>query len=482
MTKNFIKPDRNYIDFLKELRNWICSKDNNKDQLRFIIKKYNINERTVLHRVIFYLYNDPHIIWYFNKYMNNLYNQIDVVDILYSLTQIMVYKKTNRSNFLTYVKSTENKDTKRIAILEQLKEIPKSEHSFYYDILYKNIKSQETDNPIEDIDSRKLSEHVEFMRSRQLPEKIVDFCKSIKESIPNKESCKSCNLFGRKSVILDTNINEPGEVDIAFVALNPGTDEPIFDKPLVGVSGRMFREHMYFLPIDTTWMITNIMLCSTAGQTDIGKTTKEVLQVATHCKDNLQHILGAFPAKIYVPIGGPAMEVFGLTGSIKNNSGETFESQGCKIIPIVHPSGAKRGGDLRVAYDKGWETIYKEAKLLKATPREPAKKKEKKDKIKNVSTEEEHSDTMSLLNIETLGNNKVLLVLIDTKDGSKHLIVKDIETSIFVKNDSWKECMMIDSPEIEIKINEYQRQQLLKSLNDSMTFSRKKLENVVLHK
>jgi uracil-DNA glycosylase family 4 len=487
MEKNFEKPNNTYIDFLKELRNWLCYRENDKDHLRHIIKKYKINENTVIHRAIFYLYKTPRLLWYFNEYMNNLYAGYDIVDTMYNIAQLMKYYQIDKSNNLTYIKSSDYKDTNRTSIIKQITDmnVPSGEFDFFYSLLYKPLTNDTSEEV--NTDQEAIIEHIDYMRRRVLPDDIVEFCNGIKANIQQRELCQSCKLFGRKSVVLDTNIDTPGPVDIAFVALNPGTDEPIFDKPLVGLSGTMFRENMYRMPIGTTWVITNIMLCSTSGQSDIGKTVKEVLSVAEHCKEHLQQILTAFPAKIYVPIGGPVMEVFGISGSITNNSGEVFESQGIKVLPIVHPSGARRGGNFKIAYDMGWKTIHNELKKIKEQsdkPKQQSKKKERKTKttIKNTTSEEEVcSDTMSLLNIETIGNNKILMVLIDTKDGSKHYVVKNIEVPIYVKEESWRECQMLDEPKTIINLNEYERRKLLNTLNDSMNFSKKKLENVVIH-
>ena len=46
-------------------------------------------------------------------------------------------------------------------------------------------------------------------------------------------------------VVLDTNAEEFGEVDLMFIALNPGADEVIYNKPLVGKAGIKQREKMF---------------------------------------------------------------------------------------------------------------------------------------------------------------------------------------------------------------------------------------------
>ena len=105
---------------------------------------------------------------------------------------------------------------------------------------------------------------------------------SIKDSFSN---CSSCDLFDAPSCILDTNCKRDlSQVDVVFIAENPGKDEVKKEIPLVGKAGQMFRKYFKKYGIDKMkYLLTNTVLCQTLlpdGKT--GNPTSEVIEL---CKE-----------------------------------------------------------------------------------------------------------------------------------------------------------------------------------------------------
>jgi len=64
---------------------------------------------------------------------------------------------------------------------------------------------------------------------------------SIKNSFSN---CSVCDLLDASSCILETNCKtDLTKVDVVFVAENPGKDEVLKERPLVGKAGKTFRKY-----------------------------------------------------------------------------------------------------------------------------------------------------------------------------------------------------------------------------------------------
>ena len=70
-TQNVKKKKIDYLGSLKSITKWITNQNRKDDQLVEMIEKYQI-KNTVVKRILSYNYGFPHIIKYFNTYMNNL--------------------------------------------------------------------------------------------------------------------------------------------------------------------------------------------------------------------------------------------------------------------------------------------------------------------------------------------------------------------------------------------------------------------------
>jgi len=227
-----------------------------------------------------------------------------------------------------------------------------SEMNYFYDLVTlnaitfqdieeidKHINSGKTTFKLEEVSSATISSKINsevLDIYRELPPGIKTFCEQAKEFILSREECKGCELFGKPTVIMDTNVLDAEEVDIAFIGLNPGTEEVEIGKPFVGKAGKILREQMALLPNNIKWVIYNVILCHTRNESEI----KQPDDVKARCRPLVEIIMQTFPAKVYVPMGAKAFDWFGLKGTVGSLAGKVFTNNNITIVPIIHPSSA----------------------------------------------------------------------------------------------------------------------------------------------
>ena len=350
MKSNIIKKKPlNYINGLKAITTWLFNNKRKKEDIENIIDLYGI-DNSFIKRFFLYTYNSPHLTYYINKYLNHLYNfnKFDTVDLLFSLAYLLDVNRLSRKNIpekLLYLKNTELADKNKQKIKEILydyfdklfdKTYDDSELNYFYDLVNLNVITYQDIEQIDkhlngDKSSFKLETSSQITQKitnsqtldiyRELSDDIKNFCNQAKQFILSRDECKKCELFGKPTVILDTNMETGGEVDIAFIGLNPGTEEVEIGKPFVGKSGKILRERMSLLPSDVKWIIYNVILCHTKNENEI----KNPEDVKTRCKDLVNAIAQTFPAKIHVPLGAKAFDWFGLKGTVGSLSGKIFK-------------------------------------------------------------------------------------------------------------------------------------------------------------
>jgi len=152
-------------------------------------------------------------------------------------------------------------------------------------------------------------------------------------------NCKNCRLLESESCILETNTGKNlNETEILFIAENPGKDEVIEGRPLVGKSGKEFRTHFdkYFKD-DFKWTISNCVLCLTLKPNgNTGNPTKEDIE---NCKPNIFKLVKTCNPKIIFLMGSTPMSLFGIAKSgIITKSYQYYEWNNRKIYLVPHPS------------------------------------------------------------------------------------------------------------------------------------------------
>lgn len=168
---------------------------------------------------------------------------------------------------------------------------------------------------------------------------VQNYIQDVQTKKKTSSICQGCPLFGSPMVILDTNMEDFGPVDIVFLGLNPGKDEVKQGLPFVGKAGRLLREQIASLPPGTTYLITNLILCHTNDESKIPSPSK----VIKNCQSMRDDILYRFPAKFYVPLGGKAIKSMGVNDSVIQASGNLYDNPSyINVFPIMHPSAVYR--------------------------------------------------------------------------------------------------------------------------------------------
>lgn len=185
---------------------------------------------------------------------------------------------------------------------------------------------------------------------------VTDFIDLVKKTVSSREACQNCPLFGSPVVVLDTNRNDIGPVDVAFLGINPGKREVDLDTPFVGPAGQQLRKRIKNLPKDTTWLMTNFILCHTVNESKIPNPDV----VIKNCLPLVRGIIKRFTPRLYVPLGVKAMNTCGISGSITKISGQLYHRN---IIPLIHPSALLRPypkgeNNVRV-FDNGFQNIIR---------------------------------------------------------------------------------------------------------------------------
>lgn len=514
--KKLKKPS--FIDFLKAFTKYLTNKNRNTDQIIQLIEKHKVDKSFLFNRLISYNYNKPHIIFYINKYLNNKFEfyYYDIYEYLLNVTFIM---DQNNQQKLFFLKSQDFKDPNKYKVKKLLKDyyltvkrkyLNDDELNYLYSLFCQKIITPEEIEDLnkllngpesklnldldvlnsysEDEENKKetINEYIEYCRTRTLPEPIVEFCESLKSQKPNRKNCQKCPLFDRDMVVLDTNREDLGPVDLMFIALNPGRDERLYNKPLTGNAGKLHREKMFQLDKNVTWLITNVMLCSTNNQKDIGKNDKQILNVCQNCREFLDHIIKNFPAKVYIPIGKQAMQVFNVNGSVTQNSGKPIKNSNSTVtIPMIHPSAVLQSRNINTPiYNNTWEVIFQIASKLgkKNKPSTQDMHQEiKSEQVKEIPQEIPNQynlapgkminfvdETLTYFDSVNLDDEKILNIYID-QEGEKRYKLEDFSVPVYIKNCNLQNrTMLSDQFDYVTYINGKTRYRLAKTLKDNL--------------
>lgn len=393
-----------------------------------------------LSRLMSLFTSKPKICYYINSTMNNLfiYNKLEPEDVMFTLRKIVQVKRITKKSDLFIAKRFYDTDVDRITEALKILNVNDSNHAVrrLVDLMKNNVISldislkselkkdvkpsnDETDSRIQVLSSMDISNS----------DQVKELCENIKSFISRRTICKSCPLYGSTPVVLETNLKEPGEVDVALIGINPGEEEAKLDRPFIGKAGKLLREKFDKLILskhkNIKFLITNVILCSTSNESKIPNVSK----VISNCRYFLNTILDYFPAKYIVLFGDKACLSFGLSpqgGMVKNNARLINN-----VIISVHPSAALRNSKYAELID---DTFKKLAELL--------------DKTKTVETEkslEESSipENAMLLDIKRIGED--IIWIFSDSSGKKYYKKEPVKLKGYIKTGSYMDCDLIES-------------------------------------
>lgn len=156
------------------------------------------------------------------------------------------------------------------------------------------------------------------------------------------KSCNRCELHTtrKKAVVGVGDIKS----NIVLVGECPGPDEDKAGVPFVGRAGKLLREMLAELTVDTDKLyITNIVKCfpKTASNPSLNPTEDNI----SCCQNYIKEQINLIKPKLIVTLGSIATKYFlgKNCGGITKISGKLKQIGEIKILPVLHPSYILRG-------------------------------------------------------------------------------------------------------------------------------------------
>jgi uracil-DNA glycosylase family 4 len=167
--------------------------------------------------------------------------------------------------------------------------------------------------------------------------------------------CSSCDLLGEKSCILESNCEYFDQVQVIFIAENPGKDEVDTERPLIGKSGQVFRKYFRSNKLENLkYILTNVVLCQTLDE-ERKNTINPEDEVVERCKENCFKIIEQCKnIKLIVLMGmtpAKAFQILPKDAHITSFRGKMFKWRDHDIFLTVHPSFVMRNRAYEEKFD-----------------------------------------------------------------------------------------------------------------------------------
>ncbi|MEM4385967.1 MAG: uracil-DNA glycosylase family protein [Candidatus Anstonellales archaeon] len=411
----------------------------------------NISEdefkRIYVKRLYTLLTTTPRACKYINTYMNdfNVINIGDIRDFVYTLN-ILINKYGIKKGDLFFGSMKKYNDD----MLNMISIYGYRESRYLKELMDNGLIKTNDDSKA---DTREIKPFISSLDIRN-SEKINELCKHIAEK--SRIRCEKCPMFGKSErVILETNLDEAGPVDFAFIGINPGKEEALMNRPFIGRSGKLMRSYLDKIldkHRDMSYLITNVILCSTDNESKI----PNVKKVISLCKSNLDDILKYFKPKYMVLFGDIVVSAIlpNLKGRITSLNSRVIDN---KIIS-VHPSMVIRNPNNKHYLENVFNVI--DNLLISG--------------YENLDSEKSIGDNWILFDIRRMGN-KILMIFTD-ENGKKRYVTEDIKIKSFLRSGSYKDCDIItDNIDRELELDYGDYIELSKRLRYNM---RRQVENV----
>ncbi len=280
---------------------------------------------------------------------------------------------------------------------------------------------------------------------------------SIKQSFAD---CSQCGLLDAPSCIFESNVDELSEVEVIFIAENPGKNEVEHNPPipLIGKAGMIFRRYFDRLfKGNFKWLLTNCVLCLTL--TPDGKTGNPDNETVQRCKINCFEIIKRCNPKLIVLMGNSAKEAFGIKGQITKISGDFFKWEHYNIMTTIHPSSINQPGGkskeplFQNALEKAAEFLGFKFESQRMSEDNMGIKKGNKGKfLYKLSDEKFYSEDYVLIDIQYLNREKKVLYIFKDKTGKK-IFHKENDNFVCYKIDDMSKANKIVSYDDLTQIN-----------------------------
>ena len=268
---------------------------------------------------------------------------------------------------------------------------------------------------------------------------------SIKNSFAD---CLSCPLFSSTSCILETNVKYLSEVDVVFIAENPGQNEVEKEKPLIGKAGKTFRKYFEKYGLDkSNYLLTNVVLCQTIDPD--GKTGNPEPEVIERCKINCFNIVKECNPKLIVLMGSSPTSAFGLLpkgAGITNIRGEMFKWEEKDVLVTLHPSYVNRVKDLEPDFEKDIKKAGELIGLEAVETKVQLKSTGKSEVFYYKIPDKYYTSDYKLVDVQFLSRTNEVLYIFRDKDNKKE----------YYKTTDEYVCYQIQDPSKARKVVKYE--------------------------
>ena len=483
-----------YLNKLKILSKYLSTHDPNLLP-GLVSDKASIQK--LKYRSIALLLNYPKIIHYINKHLNDLYlfNSWKIEDWFFTISEICRMSGINNQNMFRYSKfqidetsdffktiklyykelgrfKPSNSEINALYILFKAGIITDDDLNDLKVVIDGKEKKSTAEKKVQQIiqqsfshtqnDTSTIDLENEERSLDKLPNSIKEFISKVQNYIKNRNACRNCPLYSNGSVILDTNIQQPGPVDLLFIGLNPGKDEIKAGVPFVGKAGNVLKRSL--LPLinrnGLTYMITNCILCYTNNEQDI----PNPMGVVKNCKDLVNEIIKQFPPKLTVLIGDKSMKSMGVKGGISKQTGTVVDG----YFILIHPSSVLYNPKLNLPkFEKSFAAL--EQIITGNVPGSDATQPIVNIQINQMNIPEDRLITrftpdLSLFDIQVI-DEQIVYIMKDS-NGKKRYMMEQIQFPVFIKSGQYKDCKLINSENMEgvAYLSSAERSNLMKKL------------------
>jgi uracil-DNA glycosylase family 4 len=425
-----------------------------------VLKNNNFKYRAIGH-----LINYPKILHYINKYINNWFTieTSNLNELLFTISCICKQHKIDSLNKLYFTKYKIVEESEFVSIINKYYtefelDLPSNSEIVAYINLYKAgiitdsdinkmndtilgiNKSTPTSNLPQIFIPTTIDSKSDDMTFEKLSFKIKEYCNTIINYKSKCNQCKHCTLYSKDMIVLDTNLQDIGSIDILIIGLNPGIEEIKIGLPFVNNSGMIFRKYLDPLikKYHLSYAITNCILCTTINSQEI----PNISIVSKNCKPIIDEIRRMFPAKLVIVVGNETKNLLNIKGSISKYNGEIIDG----YFIIIHPNLVIQNASNLSKFEKAFQNL--DIVLSKGnigTLEQQIQNIEPVDILINIPPEKlitRFTKDLTLFDIKII-NEQVIYIMKNT-EGQKLYLCEKISSPIYLKQGQYKDCHFIE--------------------------------------